>query len=65
MIDLDTGEKIPTDLDCDFALTIWVKCDDGGYPEFLIDEGTPIGVHEIEHEGKRYRVVCSVEECSE
>jgi len=60
MFDLTRGERIPADLDAEFCLTT----DDpsGEYPfVWLIDEGTPIGVHEIEHDGQWYRVTCSVE----
>lgn len=57
MRDLTTGEYIPTELDAEFQLTIGDPFGDG---EVLIDEGTPIGVHEVEYEGSVYEVRCTV-----
>ena len=59
MYDVDRGARIPVDLDCDFALTRWD--DEIGDVEYLLDEGTPAGVHEIEVDGQMYRVTLSVE----
>jgi len=60
MIDVTRGVRIPTDLDADFCLTV---ADPSGEYDvmYLLDEGTPIGVHEVYHEGQWYRVTCSVE----
>lgn len=57
MIDADTGENVPTDLDATFEVIV----SDGVTFDWLIEDGAPIGVHEVEYRGQTYRIVCSIE----